>query len=784
MRESLSALHDGEAAALDRGELGRHVSTCPDCATFAVFLLAPETKQPVAGPAPNMTEQILSAAPSQPRRGRLDKVTVLRLGLVLMALGELVNTLVMLGLEHGYGAMDHASHESLSFTVAVSLGLLCAAARPAFARAYIPVVGAAVALLIVTAAIDVRRGRITPLDELPHIDLLAGFVILCLLAHEQHGGPWVWRRAPSAPSPSTASRLRLVSERALTSAGPKAALRRIATVVTVCAAIILIASPARAHAVLEGSDPAPNGTLDRVPTDVTLRFDEAVTTLPTSLRVFGPDGDRVDDGRVQHPSGAGDKITVGLARDSPAGTYLVSWRVISADSHPVSGAFTFSVRNQSATPTATPEQTSSTIAVLLAVTRWLGYLALALLIGGAVLVLRCWPQGRLDVRTRRLLQAGALATAALALVSILLKGPYDAALGLTDVGHPALLREVLSTNFGKAMTIRVVLAVVACWLLLRLHGSTASRRWLVAATVTGIGLLLTFSSAGHFATGNDRVLSIASDTLHVGAMSTWLGGLMVLSVCVLSRRARSRGDTALDTAAVVGRFSPLALWCVVVLVATGSYQSFRQVDAWAALPGTTYGRELIVKLSLVAALLATAAFSRAWVARRRRPPLLVHAASTLDETTGPTTGPPPSLRRIRLSVGIEAVVGVIVLAVTATLVATEPAKTAYHPTVSANLTLGPDTVQVSAVPAGDRTMQVHLYVFGKQGRPTQPAELTAAATLTQKDVGPLPLKLERVDVGHLVGTLSVPVTGTWQLAVDLRTTDIDEYTANVEVPIR
>lgn len=129
-----------------------------------------------------------------------------------------------------------------------------------------------------------------------------------------------------------------------------------------------------------------------------------------------------------------------------------------------------------------------------------------------------------------------------------------------------------------------------------------------------------------------------------------------------------------------------------------------------------------------------------------------------------------------------------VLAITATLVVTEPARTAYHPAVITNLQLGPDTVLVDAVPRGDRQMRLHLYLTNRRSRPVEPPQVTVAATLPASDgqpgIGPLPFRLVHDAPGHYSGTLDVPVTGRWQLAVTVRTSAIDEYTKSVPLTVR
>src|ERR1700759_1975630 len=140
-------------------------------------------------------------------------------------------------------------------------------------------------------------------------------------------------------------------------------LRVVTRIVVALAAGLLglvgTAAPAAAPAVPERSDPAPRALLDAGPRGVTLTYDEAVTTLPTSVRVYGPDGSRVDDRHVLHPAGEGRRVPVGLQDNLARGSYLVSWRVISADSHPVAGAFTFAVGQRTATPTAHADDTDT-----------------------------------------------------------------------------------------------------------------------------------------------------------------------------------------------------------------------------------------------------------------------------------------------------------------------------------------------------------------------------------------------------------------------------------------
>lgn len=726
---------------MDAATVRAHVVSCPDCAGFAASL--PRLGAPVPEPSPELAGRVLASLRRRPA-GRPARA-FLRVGVEVSALAELAYALYQLLTD-----TQHDVHESCSLTVAICAGLLIAASRPRLAAPYFPIAGVASLMLVVTSFTDVDEHRVGVLHEAPHLSLVVGTVMLGLLAWEETGPPtWLPRRRPRRVVPS----LRVV---------PRAL--RVALGVGLALGLVLIAGPAEAHAVLEGSTPGQGALVASEPTDVTLTFDEAVTTLPTSLQVFAPDGSRIDRGTSRHPSGTAKQIAIDLGSTAQRGTFLVAWRVISADSHPVSGAFTFSVGTTSKAPVAPSSTGSRPVAWSLGAARWLGYVGSALLLGVLVVVAWCWPQGRSSRVVRRLLWSGVGAFALAVVLELLLKGPYDASLGLSTVGRSDLVREVLGTTYGRAAVVQLVLVGVGALLIAR------APRWPVTVWALLVGV--TFAFAGHAAAGSQRALAMLSETVHALAASIWLGGLVVLLAVVL------RGTDA-EALPVVRRFSRLAFGCVSALVVTGLFQAWRGVGwSWGALAGTTYGHELLFKLAFVLYVLFLAGLSRAWVWRKVT--LVVHAATA---TASPAGSPPQEgIELLRRTVAGETLGVLVVLALTSGLVATEPAKTAYHPTTSADLVILGDTVQVSAVPVGDRQVDLHLYLFDKSGQPTNPSEVDAAVTLGS--VGPLAVRLDDAGPGHQTGVVSVPIAGTWKLAVTVRTTAIDEGTKTVDLPIR
>ncbi|CAM5637663.1 hypothetical protein SGRIM128S_00979 [Streptomyces griseomycini] len=186
------------------------------------------------------------------------------------------------------------------------------------------------------------------------------------------------------------------------------------------------AAPASAHAALRGSDPEDGSVVASAPRHVTLTFTESVGLLEDSFRVYGPDNRRVSLGEPRHADGASDTARVGLPGGLAEGTYTVAWRVVSADSHPVSGAFTFSVGKPSPTAPAVPAERAGhpVTTSLYDTARHLAYIAAALLIGTAAFAALCRPPDPAPLRLPLLTGWWTLLTATVVL--LVLRAPYEA----------------------------------------------------------------------------------------------------------------------------------------------------------------------------------------------------------------------------------------------------------------------------------------------------------------------------------------------------------------------
>ncbi|WBO65227.1 copper resistance CopC/CopD family protein [Streptomyces camelliae] len=389
----------------------------------------------------------------------------------------------------------------------------------------------------------------------------------------------------------------------------------------VAGALLAGAAPASAHAALTGSDPAQGVVVKQAPSQVALTFSEKVAMNDDSLRVLDPRGKPVQTGKPADLSGTtyGIQLKSGLGK----GTYTVTYQVVSADSHPVSGAYTFSIGTPSPTVVSGtgPTAGGGTVGMLYALGRYASYAGFIVLAGGAAFVLACWQRGAGVQAVQRLIVGGWLTLAAATLWLLLLRGSYTTSGTFGDVFDLGLLGQVLQTKTGATLVSRLLLLAAAALFVTVLFGAYTKREegqekrdltfgLAIGGGVVAAGLATSWAMAEHASVGLQPGIAMPVDVVHLLAVATWLGGLTTLLVALY----RAPAETPVEAAAV-RRFSRLAFGSVVVLAGTGTYQSWRQLGSWSAFTDTRYGQLLLVKIGLVAVLVAIASMSRRWTRR-------------------------------------------------------------------------------------------------------------------------------------------------------------------------
>jgi len=550
------------------------------------------------------------------------------------------------------------------------------------------------------------------------------------------------------------------------------------------------AAPALAHAELASTDPADGSRLDAAPSQVRLTFTESVSLDVGYVRVVDGRGQRVDTGPVTHPDGTGSAAAVALRTGLGSGGYVVSYRVVSADSHPISGAFAFTVGDgplvSASGAVAEGSGTDGVVNALFAGVRWISFVGLVLL-GGLIFVAVCWSEGRTDQRARRIIWTGWVLGVGASVGAVLLQGPYASGEPVTSVFSPDLLSATLGTTYGRMQSVRLIalgaLAVLLVRLLRELPAAEAEQaraRDEDLAAVLGLVVLATYGASGHAVAGIQPTVAVLSDTVHLAAVASWVGGLVLLTTCLLPGR---RVD---ELAAVLPRFSRLAFGAVIVLVVTGTYQAWREVGTPPALLSTDYGRLLSLKIAGFVLLVSLGNLGRIAVRRRYGGLPVAYALAHLAEPDPAPRSDARVLSRLRRSVALEVGIAGALLALTAVLVSQAPARASYGTAYDTTLRLASGgTTQLTVTPARQGVNTVHLYVFDSAGKLTEPAGVGLEITLPAEQIGPLPVTLVKAGPGYWQSTtVSFPKAGSWQLVVRVRASEFESSVASAQVSIR
>ena len=531
--------------------------------------------------------------------------------------------------------------------------------------------------------------------------------------------------------------------------------RRALTVVAIAglAAALALPGTAFAHAELLVADPSPGSVLDAAPTSVTLTFSEPVEVGVGAIRVFDGSGRAVAVGTSHHPGGKDSAMTVELG-PLGNGSYVVDWRVVSADSHPVQGAYTFQVGpNADLQPGILDgivghDSTNRAASAALAVLRGFIIASIAVVFGGLVAI--GWGIVE-DNRRIRVAVAGASVVSALAgLLQLPLEFSYTTGRSLSVIGNASAWSDTFDSRVGTAWVVRAALtAVVGATLVITRDGR--SRWWWRATLVVGlVGTGVASAYGGHGATGRWTPLGVVATAVHVSAMAVWLGGLVALLL--------SFGTLG---AAGVRRFSAVALAMIGLVVASGITQSVRQLGSFDALRSTSYGTALIWKTIFVVVLLMVATISRRVVHR-----------SEIDHQR---------LRRVLL---IETVLAVAIVTATSLLMASNPSTAAAPRPFSATLVDGDRLASITLEPGRTGPNELHIYLSSAASSLIQPDAVTVEISDPTRDVAAIQIPVTRSGAGHFTtSTAAFPYATTWTLVVTVRY-GFEEVQFTGHVPIR
>lgn len=523
---------------------------------------------------------------------------------------------------------------------------------------------------------------------------------------------------------------------------------------------VLLAGPASAHASLIGTDPTEGQVLASAPGKATFTFDEPVRSQSGGVHLFDARGEELKASSKT----SDDRLVVSLSSALADGTYVVAWRVISSDGHPVAGALTFSVGTPSTTVASRTVLAQTSPAVVrgaLGVVQALTYLGVFGACGLVVFLLLLLPREsgltKLRGQLQRLARRCALLTAAAGVLLLPLTSLYQRAEGLGGLGSADPWKDSISgieTVSSFVLALGTLLAVVFA----REERAALPTRSRDRAIALG-AVLLTLASlslVGHTRSVTPFAVMVAADLSHVAAGSVWFGGLVGLVVSL--RRLTERPRIA---AVVLSRFSALAAWLLVLVAVTGSVLAWRILETWSNLVDTNFGRVLLVKIAVVALVAVIAGWNRYRVV-----PAVLADNGFADRAAASA--------RLQRTVRVEALLLVGVLALTGFLVDRSPVQDTGAIALPGGLdssTFSGQTGSVKVVavvrPATVGRNEIELQLQDVAGDPIEPL---AVPTLNARD-GDLSLgeqELENVDSGTYRAEVVLPRAGSWTLQVSVR----------------
>ncbi|HZQ27767.1 MAG TPA: copper resistance protein CopC [Acidimicrobiales bacterium] len=536
----------------------------------------------------------------------------------------------------------------------------------------------------------------------------------------------------------------------------------------IAASLVLAFAPgaAQAHAVLLRSTPGPQAALTTSPPSVLLHFSEAVENALGALRVYDNAGRDVGGGQPTRTNANRD-LELPL-RPLAEGTYVVDWRVVSADGHPAYGTFTFYVGTPSP-GTALPDagnrlsQAASTVATWgYGVVRFLWFAAFLLLLGALAVDRWVWRPAVDDVgaagtpavatferRFRALVLVAAITLAAGTLLQLPAEAATVSGRTLTGSLAPHVLGQILRTGFGRLWLVTAAAATVA------LVATLVRRRAAIALGLTVAALAA--AASGHARTERLPVLAVSMVALHLLAVALWVGGLAALLAAGLpawralpdTRRGEQLRPALLQ--AVVTRFTRLAIVGVAVVLLTGTITALPQLGPLGNLWHVTWGRLLLAKIVLLVVALALAARHLLVTPARLTQPTQARAEVTTFERTSLTEA--------------GALAAAVIIA--AALVAVPPGRTVIigsTGTLQRAQHAGSYQVELTIDPLALGPNQLHLTFVNEAG--IAASEIGAATGALTPPTGPAsPLDLQPFSGGQWVSQVTLPSAGPYRLTV-------------------
>jgi len=511
----------------------------------------------------------------------------------------------------------------------------------------------------------------------------------------------------------------------------------------VCANVAGASEAVEAHAGLKSSEPPASSVLEQSPEEIVLKFGEAVEVSFGSIRLFDSNSKLVvlPMPNYVEVNGATDakSVRVDIPELQP-GSYLVVWRVVSADSHPVQGAFAFQIGTKGVNLERLSEEILASsnapylVRLMMGFARWLSFLGVVVMIGAMLLATQIAVHSRVDK-----IIIGSWITAFIgSTLVLLLQAPYALGQAMSVGEIFDAVDEVVRTRLGTWLVVRGIILLAFLVLIKQriLHNKPTYR---MVAIPLVVGLFATFSISGHPGMRQFSALSIGTDIVHFLSVSAWMGGLVTM--VLLGRKWQTESPD------VISWFSFTATISMPIMVATGVAQAWRMMEGFQNIFSTTYSVILSVKVLLV--IVAIAAGTRA---------RQLFKSKKVDQQ---------DLREVKFSrtVIAESMIGVAVLAVTSALVSVPPLSVSNAGAFEASVVQANVIADIRVTPARVGEVEVHILFSPPGGALQSITEATARISLVAEEIPAIPIDVRLVGTNHFQADLLVPRAGDWLLEI-------------------